>query len=72
MSKTSKLNETGNVMVWGETGAGKTGAARIFLAQSDVSQLKALYSGEDEKRLAEAIRQNCNIWYTLKPGDEGK
>lgn len=62
-----------NVMVVGETGTGKTKTlsqvTRIFLAKSDVSQLRELYSGDDGERLAEAIRQNCNIWYPLKPGD---
>lgn len=62
-----------NVMVVGETGTGKTTTlsqvTRIFLAKSDVSQLRELYSGDDEERLAEAIRENCNIWYPLKPGD---
>lgn len=65
-----------NVMVVGETGRGKTTAlsqvTRIFLAKSDVSQLKERYSGNDGERMAEAIRQNCNIWYPLKPGDEGQ
>ncbi|EDM4329926.1 Clp protease [Salmonella enterica subsp. enterica serovar Adjame] len=42
---------------------------QFFLAKSDVSQLRELYSGDNGKRLAEAIRQNCNIWYPLKPGD---
>ncbi|EDG2523809.1 Clp protease [Salmonella enterica] len=45
---------------------------RIFLANSDVSQLKERYSGNDGERMAEAFRQNCNIWYQLKPGDEGQ
>lgn len=65
-----------NVMVVGKTGSGKTvtqsQVIRVFLAQSDVSRLKELYSGDDGERLAEAIRQNCNIWYPLKPGDEGQ
>lgn len=65
-----------NVMVVGESGAGKTTTLsqvmRIFLAKSDVSQIKALYSGENGERMAEAIRQNCNIWYPPKPGDEGQ
>ena len=65
-----------NVMVVGETGTGKTTTlsqvTRIFLAKSDVSQLKERYSGNDGERTAEAIRQNCNIWYPLKPGDEGQ
>ncbi len=63
-----------NVMVVGKTGSGKTATlsqvTRIFLAKSDVSQIKALYSGDDGERLAEAIRQNCNIWYPLK-AEEG-
>ena len=42
---------------------------RVFLAKSDDSQIKALYSGEDGERLAEVIRQNGNVWYPLKPGD---
>lgn len=41
---------------------------QVFVAQSDVSQLKDLYSGEDGEGLAEAVRQNCNVWYPLKPG----
>ncbi|EBC5568942.1 Clp protease [Salmonella enterica] len=45
---------------------------QFFLAKSDVSQLKERYSGSDGERIAEAIRQNCNIWYPLKPGDEGQ
>lgn len=61
-----------NVMVVGKTGSGKTTAlsqvTQFFLAKSDVSQLKELYSGDKGERMAEAIRQNCNIWYPLKPG----
>lgn len=62
-----------NVMVVGKTGSGKTmtqsQVTQFFLAKSDVSQLKERYSGNDGERIAEAIRQNCNIWYPLKPGD---
>lgn len=65
-----------NVMVVGKTGSGKTmtqsQVTQFFLAKSDVSQLKERYSGNDGERIAEAIRQNCNIWYPLKPGDEGQ
>lgn len=65
-----------NVMVVGKTGSGKTmtlsQVTQLFLAKSDVSQLKERYSGNDGERIAEAIRQNCNIWYPLKPGDEGQ
>ena len=64
-----------NVMVVGETGAGKTTTLshvmRIFPVQSDISRKRELYSGEDGKRLAEGIRQNFNIWYPPKPVDEG-
>lgn len=41
---------------------------RIFLAKSDVSQIKALYSGEDGERLAEAISNNCSVWFPPNPG----
>lgn len=65
-----------NVMVVGKTGSGKTmtlsQVTQFFLAKSDVSQLKERYSGNDGERIAEAIRQNCNIWYPMKPGDEGQ
>ncbi|MCM7891631.1 Clp protease [Enterobacter hormaechei] len=65
-----------NVMVVGKTGSGKTmtlsQVTQFFLAKSDVSQLKERYTGNDGERIAEAIRQNCNIWYPLKPGDEGQ
>lgn len=50
--------------------ATKQQMTRVFLAKSDVSQIKALYSGEDGERLAEAIRQNCNIVYQQRPLDE--
>lgn len=62
-----------NVMVVGKTGSGKTTTlsqvTKFFLAKSYVSQLKERYSGDDGERLAETIRQNCNIWYPLKHGD---
>lgn len=67
------LRERGHCLFPGKPGSGmsitKQQMSRVFLAKSDVSQIKALYSGEDGERLAEAIRQNCNIWYPLKPGD---
>ena len=49
----------------------KQQVTRIFLGKSDVSQLKGLYSGDDGESLAEAIRQNCCIWFPLQPGDTG-
>lgn len=65
--------ERGHCLFPGTPGAGmsitKQPMYRFFLAKSDVSQIKALYSGEDGERLAEVIRQNCNVWYPLKPGD---
>ena len=64
-----------NVMVVGKTGSGKTmtlsQVTQFFLAKSDVSQLKERYSGNDGERIAEAIRQNCNIWYPLKAEEGG-
>jgi len=66
-----KLQMTGNVVVVGEAGSGKTDvvvcAQRMIFAQSDVSQLRDLYSGKDTERLADAIRKNCNAWVYLKP-----
>lgn len=41
---------------------------RIFLAKSDVSQLKALYDDEDAKTL---IRDSCSVWFPLSPGGNG-
>lgn len=65
--------ERGHCLFLGKPGSGmsitKQQMSRVFLAKSDVSQIKALYSGEDGERLAEAIRQNCNVWYPLRPGD---
>ena len=63
-------NRDANVMVVGKTGIGKTAtASQFFQAKSDVRQLKEQYSGDDDERMSEAIRQNCNIWYQLKPGE---
>ncbi|MDQ9128479.1 hypothetical protein RDT67_18850 [Serratia fonticola] len=70
MRNNGNLTQKYNVMVWGETGCGKTAlSTRVFLAQSDISQLKESYTAEDKERLAESIRKNCTIWYSLKPGD---
>ncbi|EEL3199997.1 Clp protease [Salmonella enterica] len=42
----------------------------VFLAQSDVSQIRDAYTDEERERLAAAIRQNTSIRYSLNPGDE--
>ncbi|ECG8655785.1 hypothetical protein CSM67_003989 [Salmonella enterica subsp. diarizonae] len=67
--------ERGHSLFLGKTGSGmsitKQQMSRVFLAKSDVSQIKALYSGEDGERLADAIRQNCNIWFPLEPEEGG-
>jgi GTPase SAR1 family protein len=59
-----------NVVVVGEAGMGKTDvmvrAQRMIFAQSDVSQLRDLYSGNEAERFADAIRKNCNAWVYLK------
>ncbi|EOH0881729.1 hypothetical protein [Salmonella enterica] len=68
------LQHGGHSLLPGKPGKGmsatKQQMTRVFLAMSDVGQIKALYSGEDGKRLAEDIRQNCNIVYPLRPLDE--
>lgn len=65
-------NERGHSLFQGRAGSGirvdRQQMTRMFMARSDVSQLKALYSGDDGERLAEAIRQNCSVWFLLKPG----
>lgn len=67
--------ERGHCLFMGKPGSGmsatKQQVTRVFLAKSDVSQIKALYCGEEGEGLAEAIRQNCNIWYQLEPEEGG-
>ncbi len=62
----------GHSLFLGKPGSGmsitKQQMSCVVLAKSDVSRLKELYSGDDGEMLAEAIRQNCNVWYPLKPG----
>ncbi|MHC0026556.1 hypothetical protein [Enterobacter vonholyi] len=64
--------ERGHSMFMGKPGSGmsitKEQISRVFTANSDISRIKALYSGEDGDRLAEAIRQNCKFWYPMKQG----
>ncbi|EFB1912722.1 hypothetical protein [Enterobacter roggenkampii] len=67
--------QRGHCLFLGKAGSGmsvtKQQMTRIFLAKSDVSQIKALYSGEDGERLAAAIRDNCSVWFPLNPGGNG-
>lgn len=66
-----KLPITSNVVVVGEAGSGKTDvmvcAQRMIFAQSDVSQLRDLYSGKEAERLADAVRKNSNARIFPKP-----
>ncbi|MFC7506584.1 hypothetical protein ACFQUX_02945 [Pantoea stewartii] len=66
--------KTGCTVVIGQTGGGKTDlqsqVMHVFLAQSDVSQIRDAYTDEERERLAAAIRQNTSIRYSLNPGDE--
>ena len=66
--------ERGHCLFLGKAGSGLSVTKqqmRVFLAKSDVSRIKALYSGEDGERLAEAIRHNCSVWFPLNPGGNG-
>ena len=69
------LQRGGHCFFLGKAGSGMRAEGlqmtRIFLAKSDVGQIKALYSGEDGERLAEAIRNNCSVWFPLNPGGNG-
>ncbi|WP_277972907.1 hypothetical protein [Pantoea agglomerans] len=73
MRKTETF-KTGCTMVIGQTGCGKTALQaqimHLFLARSDVSQIRDVYTDVDRERLAAAIRQNTCIWYSLNSGDE--
>ncbi len=70
----SKMFKTGCTVVIGQTGGRKTDlqsqVMHVFLAQSDVSQIRDAYTDEERERLAAAIRQNTSIRYSLNPGDE--
>lgn len=67
--------QRGHCLFLGKAGSGmsvtKQQMTRVFLAKYDVSRIKALYSGEDGERLAEAIRHNCSVWFPLNPGGNG-
>jgi len=45
--------------------------ARLYFAQSDVSQLNDIYGSESGDKLADAVRNNCNVWFPLKSGGPG-
>ncbi|EOF5425914.1 hypothetical protein ACK1MP_004513 [Salmonella enterica] len=68
------LQRGGHSLLLGKPGSGMSATnqqvTRVFLAMSDVRQIKALYSGEDGERQAEAIRLNDNIVSPLRPLDE--
>lgn len=74
LSQLMLKRERGHCLFQGKPGSGMsvtTQQMRVFLAKSDVSRIKALYSGEDGERLAEAIRHNCSVWFPLNPGGKG-
>lgn len=75
LSQLMLKRERGHCLFQGKPGSGMSVTTqqmtRVFLAKSDVSQIKALYSGEDGERLAEAIRHNCSVWFPLNPGGNG-
>lgn len=60
-------NKRGHCLSLGKPGSGMSVSGERM--SRFASQIKAQYSDEDREKLAEAIRQNCNIWYPLKPGD---
>ncbi|MGK3355951.1 hypothetical protein ACSLN9_03925, partial [Enterobacter kobei] len=72
--ETGQCERNGHCLFLGKAGSGMSVTKqqmRVFLAKSDVSRIKALYSGEDGERLAEAIRHNCSVWFPLNPGGKG-
>jgi len=63
--------ERGHCLFLGKPDSGmsiKKQQMRGFLAKSDVSSFRELYSGDDGERMAESIRDNCSIWFPLKSG----
>jgi len=72
--RNAKTLETGCAMVIGQAGGGNTALQlqilHLFLARSDVSQIREVYTDADRERLAAAIRQNTRIWYSPDIGDE--
>ncbi|MCS3490973.1 hypothetical protein [Enterobacter sp. SLBN-59] len=74
LSQLMLQRERGHCLFLGKPGSGMsvtTQQMRVFLAKSDVSQLRELCKGEDGEKLAEAIRQNCSVWFPLNPGGNG-
>ncbi|HEO1675175.1 TPA: hypothetical protein VAK86_004669 [Klebsiella aerogenes] len=73
LSQLMLLRVRGHCLFQRKPGSGMsvtTQQMRVFLVKSDVSRIKALYSGEDGERLAEAIKNNCSVWFPLKHRDE--
>lgn len=70
------ITEQGNFMVRGSTGSGKTvfcaQIAQVFLARTDVSELREQYCGEAGETFAKAIRDNCAFRISLRPDEEDK
>ena len=67
MRDSESLMETENMVVAGEMGCGKTFfSARIFLALSDMSKLKKIYTAEGKEKLADSIRNNCTVVFPLR------
>lgn len=66
--------ECGHCFYLGKSGSGmsvtKQQTAQLFLASSDVSQLKDMCSGESGEKLADVIRNNCSVRFSLKHRDE--
>nr|BBF83651.1 hypothetical protein [Enterobacter sp.] len=63
--------ERGHCLFLGKPDSGmsiKKQQMRGFLAKSDVSSFRKLYSGDDGERMAESISDNCSIWFPLKSG----
>ncbi|WP_260506302.1 hypothetical protein [Yersinia enterocolitica] len=71
MTTNRNAQEQGHSLHQEKPGSGMTVTNRtLFIARSDVSQLKNIYADEDKEKLAENIRKNCTIWLSLKPREQ--
>ncbi|HIF4013574.1 TPA: hypothetical protein ACX1S2_004197 [Yersinia enterocolitica] len=72
ISQSALAQEQGHSLLLGKPGAGMSVTnPPLFIVQSDVRQLKDIYAGEDKERLdklAENVRKNCTIWFSIKLG----